>query len=124
LWAELNAQKEWYLKNGEDIEKMTELIPKRGSFFTQHCFYTPDCCQLAADTFLHPIHFHTSSGVMLYLSLTSLSYYKSNPIAFHLQASHIILIKYDKVLMPHIRQSTQSMKLSESGTYHSNRPLF
>ncbi|SAM05210.1 hypothetical protein [Absidia glauca] len=74
-------------KNGvlidEDIKKMTELPPKRGSVFTQHWFYTPDCCQLAADTFLHPIHFHTSSGAMLYPPLTSLSYYKNNPLALH-----------------------------------------
>jgi hypothetical protein len=75
-------------------KKMTELLPKRGSVFTQHWFYTPDWCQLAAHTFLHPIHSHTSSGAMLYLPLTSLSYYKNNPIALHLQASHITLIKY------------------------------
>jgi hypothetical protein len=75
LWAELNAQKEWYLKNGvfidEDMKKMTEQFPKRRSVFTQRWFYTPDCCQLAADIFLHPIHFHTSSSAMLYLPLTS-----------------------------------------------------
>jgi hypothetical protein len=102
----LNAQKEWYLENGvfidEDIKKMTELLPKRGLVSSQHWFYTPDCCQLAADTFLHPIHFHTSSGAMLYLPLTSLSYFKNNPIALHLQASHITLIKYrQRSQVPH-----------------------
>ncbi|SAL98708.1 hypothetical protein [Absidia glauca] len=75
LWAELNAPKEWYLKNGvfidEDIKKMTELLPRRGSVFTQLWSYTPDCCKLEADTFLQPIHFHTSSGAMLYFPLTS-----------------------------------------------------
>jgi hypothetical protein len=39
-WAELNAQKEWYLKNGvfidENIKKMAELRPKRGLVFIQH----------------------------------------------------------------------------------------
>jgi hypothetical protein len=34
LWAELNAPKGWYLKNGvfidEDIKNRTELLPKRG----------------------------------------------------------------------------------------------
>jgi hypothetical protein len=106
LWAELIAQNEWYLKNGmlidEEIENMTELLPKHGSVFTQHWFYTPDCCQLAADTFLHPLHFPTSSGAMLYLPLTSLPYYKNNPIALHLQAIHIIRIKYrQKSHVPH-----------------------
>jgi hypothetical protein len=99
LWAELTAQKEWCLKKGvfidEDIKNMTEMLPKHGSVFTEHWFYTPDCCQLAADTFLHPIHIHTFSGAMLLcLPLASVSYYKNNPIASHLQASHIILIKY------------------------------
>jgi hypothetical protein len=55
-------------------KKMTELLPKRGSVSTQHWFYTLDCCQLAADTFLHTIHFHNSSAAMLYVPLTSLSY--------------------------------------------------
>jgi hypothetical protein len=80
LWAELNAQKEWYLKNevfiDEDIKKITELLPKHGSVSTQHWFYTPDCSQLAADTFIYPIHFHTSSGAILYLPLTRLPYWK------------------------------------------------
>jgi hypothetical protein len=73
---------------------MTELLPKRGSVFTRHWFYTSACCELAADTFLHPIHFHTPSGTKLYIPLTSLSCYKINPFALRLQASHIILIKY------------------------------
>jgi hypothetical protein len=73
-----------------NIKKRTKLLAKRGLVFTQHWFYTPDCCQLAAGTFLHPIHFHTASG----LPLTSLSYYKNNSIALHLQARLIILIKY------------------------------
>jgi hypothetical protein len=60
------------------------MLPKRGYIFTWHWFYTPGCCQLAAETFLHPIHFHTSSGAMLCLPLASLSYYKINPIALQL----------------------------------------
>jgi hypothetical protein len=80
----------------EDIKKTTELLLKRGSVFTRYGFYAAVCCQLAADTFLHPIHFHTSSGAMLYLPLTSLFYYKNNPIALQLQASHITMIKYRK----------------------------
>jgi hypothetical protein len=75
-------------------KKKAELLPKRGSVFTQHWFNTLDCCQLAADTFLHPIHFHTSSGAMICLPLISLSYYKNNPIALHLQASHITMNEY------------------------------
>jgi hypothetical protein len=127
-WAELNAQKECYLKNGvfidEDIKKMTEMFPKRGFVFTQYWFYTLDCCRLATDTFLNPIHFHTSSGAMLHPPLTSLSYFKNNAIALHLQPSHIILININKDLMSHIRQSTPSLKISVSGTYYSNRSLF
>jgi hypothetical protein len=53
-------------------KKDDKLLPKRDSVFTQHWVYTPDCCQLAADTFLHPIHFHTSSGATLHLPLTNL----------------------------------------------------
>jgi hypothetical protein len=98
LWAKLNAQKEWYLENGvlidEDIKKMAELLPKRGSVSTQHSFYTSDCCQPAADPFLRPIHFHTSSDAILDRPLTSLSYYKNNPIALRLQASYTTLIEY------------------------------
>jgi hypothetical protein len=52
----------WFID--EDIKKMTELLRKRGSVSTQHWFYTPDCCQVAADIFLHPIHFHTSSSAI------------------------------------------------------------
>jgi hypothetical protein len=62
MLAELNAQKEWYLKKKvfivEDIKKMTELLPKRGLVFTQHWFYTSDCCQLAAKTLTVPIITH------------------------------------------------------------------
>jgi hypothetical protein len=39
---------------------------------------------------------------MLYLPLTGLSYYKNYPIALHLQASHITLIKYrQRAHVPH-----------------------
>jgi hypothetical protein len=43
FWVELNAQKEWYLKNGvlidEDIKKMAELHPKRHSFHSTLVLY-------------------------------------------------------------------------------------
>jgi hypothetical protein len=104
---------------------MTELLPKRDSVFTQHQFYTLDCCQLAADTFLHPIHFHTSSGAMIYIFL-----WQASPITKRIQLLSTFKQAIstwpstDKDLMFHIRQFTQSMKMSVSGTNHSNRSLF
>lgn len=80
MWAELTAQKTRYLKNtvfiDEDIKKMTELLPKRGSVFHPILVLYTRLLSNGAGTFLHQTHFHTSSGAMLYLPLSSLSYYK------------------------------------------------
>jgi hypothetical protein len=94
----LKAHKDWYLAHevfmNEEIDKMNELLSMRGSVSSQHWFYSPDCCQLAADTFLNPIQFHSPDGAMLYLPFTSTSFFKTKPIILHLQAGHITLIKY------------------------------
>jgi hypothetical protein len=92
-WAELNApKKRWYLKNGvfidEDINKMTELLPKRVQFLLNVGFIHPAFVNWQqTHSCIDPLsHF---LGAMLYLPLTSLSYCKNNPIALHLQAIQI-----------------------------------
>jgi hypothetical protein len=94
----LADHEDWYLANAvyleEDIKKTKVLLAKTGPVDSEHWFYTPDCCQLAADTYSRPIPFHSPLGAMLYLPFTNNSFSSIIPIVLHLKSAHITLVKY------------------------------
>lgn len=95
----LLGNKDWYIKNdvyrGDDVTRMVEILEMREkNVASRYWFYTPDCCQLAADTFITPLHFHSTHGAQLYLPMTNTTYASYKPITLHFTGSHITLLVY------------------------------
>jgi hypothetical protein len=96
---QLLGNKDWYIQNGvyeeKDVSRMIKILEMRKeNVSTEYWFYTPDCCQLAADTYITPLHFHSIHGAQLYLPMTNTTYTSYKPIPLHLAASHITLLVY------------------------------
>jgi hypothetical protein len=98
----LRQNMEWLLLNGvfvpDDIDRMMEVVtykasPKSGEVIPRkYWFYYPECCQLAANTFLTPIAFHSElGGSSLFLPITN-----TKPINMHLKNDHFTRIVYKR----------------------------
>jgi hypothetical protein len=91
---------DWLVELGvhlqDDVEKMKHILQQRGSVGVEHWFYFPDCCQLAANTFLTPISFHSAENSILFLPITNFTYTSTKPIVLHLQFQHFTRIVYKR----------------------------
>lgn len=98
MLAHLDGRTDWYLSNDvyidDDIKKMKDILNATGRVGSDLWFSSPDCCQLAADTYLTPICFHSFEGATLFIPMTNTRFATFKPIQLHLQASHISLLTF------------------------------
>jgi hypothetical protein len=78
-----------------DFEHLVQTLSYKGEGSIvpqQYWFSTPDCAQLAADSFRRPIECHTPHGPTLYLPLSNTTYSSYKPLILQLHASHFFLV--------------------------------
>lgn len=96
----LIAHGDWLVQHGvylqDDIDELKRILVLRGPVGKDDWFYFPDCCQLAADTFLTPISFHSATVSVLFLPITNVTYASTKPIVLHLLSDHFKRIVYKR----------------------------
>jgi hypothetical protein len=94
----LNANHHHYRQNGvfldDDLKKLFAILRHQGACAgePQLWFNSPDCAQLAADTFLRPIEVHSNQQSMIMLPLSNTTYSSYQPIILQLFGGHFYLV--------------------------------
>ncbi|KAI8140590.1 hypothetical protein BJV82DRAFT_211312 [Fennellomyces sp. T-0311] len=90
----LVSKQDWYLESGvfimDDIRRLRNILNAKGNCVDDPglWFSSPDCTQLASDTFRIPIEVYTPLGNTLFLPFTNTRYAKYKPIVLQLHSSH------------------------------------